>query len=295
MSYFSKELWDALTRPFKIQEDGECHKWVNVLGSLLDDARTSVLDIRRQWAIKNATGWTLDLRGLERDLPRWPKENDEAYRKRILDAFRFYAMGGTLPGMQWTLAHIGYTDNVTITERSGPTWSHFLLAFQFPLGKTMGRPEWDALEFAVWRMKPAHTMPLYLFTFIPGPQTLKLIMSPQIEVDSRVDHAFWPKRRKVYRLDGTAPLHGSITLGAGWEQFIDREAENNPLHRVDMQAEVKPVHTFTNPVCHLDGTSHLQGALYLNGLRPTNSPWANHLTYIERMENGVSTGMEVLS
>lgn len=212
MSYFAKELWNALTRPFKVEADGECRKWVLVLGSLLDDARESVLNIRRQWTIEHARGWVLDMRGAERDLPRWYNESDDDYRRRVRAAFALYAAGGTLPGMQRALLQIGY-DDVLITERSGPTWAHFLLSFGFPLDMVMSRRERDMLKSTVWRIKPAHTMPLYLMRFSTGDRLITPVYTVQFLLTNHTVHYFYGNRRRYYPLDGCVLLDGSITLG----------------------------------------------------------------------------------
>ncbi len=317
MSYFDKELWAALSRPFKLKEDGENRKWVQVLGSLLDDARESVLEVRRQWYTRHAHGWVLDLRGAERKIYRWYGESDEDYRKRIDGAFALYAAGGTLPGMRSALLQIGYGD-VKITERS-PTWARFMLEFDFPITRPMGRREWDILNFSVFKMKPAHTLPLYWINFRPEPpQQIVATSKPRIDGEITASHAFWWSGKRFYYIDGSLTLNGSITLGDGWCEAVYLDGEKlldgnclldsftavsddgwrwigNPLHRPNIVGEIGPIRPFANQVYRLDGRELLNGELLLDALKETNTKLGHHRAYVERFDDqGNSLGREAL-
>lgn len=312
MSYFGPELWKVLSRPFRLREGGELHKWVNVLGSLLDDGRESIYSIRRSWYTKYASGWVLDMRGEERGIIRWYGESDEDYRKRVDAAFLWYAAGGTVPGTKRALASIGYGD-VELTERV-PTWARFKLEFHFPLGKTMGQREWDVLNYVVFKIKAAHTLPWYFLNFKPDePQKIQIKQKPGIYGEVGSHHAILWNTKRFYYLDGTLTLNGSITLGDGWceaiylngmrflngEMLLDGFTAveddgwrwlGNPLHRSSIFAEVKRKGPFANQLYWLDGKEKLNGSLLLDAIKTTNTNMAHHKTYIEIFENGVSQG-----
>ncbi len=311
MNYFAKELWAVLTRPFKLREGGECHKWVKVLGSLLDDLRECMLALRRYVFIKYAPDWVLEILGFERDIPRWQGESIESYRQRVLGAFALYAAGGTKPGMQKALLQIGYGE-VAITERSGPTWSHFLLAFEFTFGRTMGRLEWDILHFSVWSMKPAHTMPRYLLSYRSDPpQRLPISCKPRLYGAIKANHTIWLGSAKFYPINGSLQLDGSIKLGDGWcrKVYIDGEFieyvaidenswkwRDNPLHRASAGVSALVKRPFVNKTIYrLDGSERLKGFPFLDALRGANTNLANHNTFVEFFdENGISQGKEAL-
>lgn len=319
MSYFAKELWNALTRPFKLYENGECYKWVQVLGSLLDDGKQSAFAVRRQWFLSYSYGKILDIRGEERDLSRWYDESDEDYRKRLEGAFALYAAGGTLPGMKKALHQIGYGD-VDILERSGPTWAHFLLSFEFYFGRSMAKREWDILNFSVWRMKPAHTMPRYFLSFRPDPpQEIQILQKSRIYGEIVASHPILWAVKRFYYIDGSLTLNGSITLGDGWSDAVYLDGKclmngsalfdgftaveddgwrwrDNPLHRPGVNGSIGPIRPFPNQVYRLEGRELLNGSLLLDAVKVTNTKLGHHRIYIEMFdENGNSQGREEIA
>ena len=319
MSYFGKELLNALTRPFKLDENNECYKWVQMLGSLLDEGKECIFNVRRLWFLSYSYGKVLDIRGEERDLSRWYGESDESYKKRLEGAFALYAAGGTLPGMTKALKQIGYGD-VDILERSGPTWAHFLLTFEFYFGQAMAKREWDILNFSIWRMKPAHTMPRYFLSFRPDPpQTIKIQAKPGIYGEITASHPILWAVKKFYYIDGSLMLNGSITLGDGWCEAVYLDGKylmngstlldgftaveddgwrwrDNPLHRPSIDGTIGPIRPFPNQVYRLDGRELLDGSLLLDAIKVTNTKIGHHRTYIERFdENGNSQGREEIA
>ena len=318
MNYFAKELWEVLTRPFKLLENSECHNWVKTLGFMLDEEKKSIFEIRRKWYLKYSNNKILDIRGEERNLYRWRDEEDEDYKKRLEGAFALYAAGGTLPGMKKALKQIGYGD-ADILERT-PTWAHFLLTFNFKIGKGMSKNEWDILNFSVWRMKPAHTMPRYFLNYLPEPpQEIKIVNKPGIYGEIKVSHKLLWAIKKFYYIDGTLTLNGSITLGDGWCEavYIDGnynlEANtlldgytavesdgwrwrDNPLHRTNILGNIGVKRPFPNQIYRLDGSETLNGRLLLDAIKVTNTKLAHHKTYLEIFdENGNSQGKEEIA
>ena len=96
---FGEYLWKLLPGVFKRKDDGDVRRWVDVQGEVLDDLKLSVFAMRRSWVIATAQGAALDAIGKSRKLPRYPGEDDEAYRRRLSAAWEIYSRGGTIPGM----------------------------------------------------------------------------------------------------------------------------------------------------------------------------------------------------
>lgn len=115
MSEFSNYLWELLSKPFKKKKDTDVQKWVQVCGEILDEVKQCIFNVRKQWSVFTATGEALDAIGYGRRISRYPGEDDEQYRRRILLAFNLYSQGGTLPGMLSALSLIGYP-NASIIE-----------------------------------------------------------------------------------------------------------------------------------------------------------------------------------
>lgn len=315
-SYFGEILWEALTRPFKLQKNSEVWKWVKTQGLLMDDIREEMFQIRRSWYARYASGWALDLRGAERGIIRWYGEDDDSYRRRVDAAYLFWAAGGTRPGMLAALKQIGY--DVEIEERV-PSWAKFKLEFDFFIGQPMGRMEWDILNFTVFRMKPAHTLPWYVMNFRPKPpQTWKITQRPIIKGQIGTTQVVLWNTKRFYYLDGSLTLNGSITLGDGWAEALYLDGayllsgetrldgftaiegdgwrwRDNPISRPKMIGTIQRVGPYANQLYWLDGREVLDGSLFLDGKKETNSKWAHHRTFAERFDNsGNSLGREEL-
>lgn len=246
---FGEYLWKLLSSPFKQSEDGELRKWVDVLGETLDEAKLSIFAMRRSWVIATASGQALDLIGRSRKLPRYPGEDDEAYRRRLSAAWEIYRRGGTIPGMQEALRLIGFPDaeiyelykdgpvspfhdgtyryDREVRHKGGVRWAEFRVRARLDDEKALTRTDMAVLMDTIYRVKPARSMPvaigfdLMFQDFVPH--------QDGIEIDILfVAHALregWPW--KGHRHDGALTHAGGVRYDTAWD--VSALAVHTPL------------------------------------------------------------------
>ncbi len=157
-------LWDLLPRAYKVfdgasdsREPPEIRKWVGALAPSLDRVRRGILTLREIWSLPVAPASVLDRYGADRGLPRWLEEPDEEYRRRLLAAFAWYALGGTTPGMRLVLEMLRYED-IQITERLTPErWAEFDVQVSVSRGNLLDEARVKRMVWAVNEIKAAHT------------------------------------------------------------------------------------------------------------------------------------------
>jgi hypothetical protein len=181
MSKFGDYLWQLLPRFFKHLTDSEPRKWVNVFGASLDETKQSIFLLRRAWLVATASGTSLDLLGKARGIIRYPDEDDERFRVRIMAAFDIYSAGGTIPGMTQALDVLGYPDatiyelfrdgvvtplhnnagqyNGTLQHKGGIRWAEFNVLTGIEDTRSFTKTDLQILWDTIYKMKPAHTMP----------------------------------------------------------------------------------------------------------------------------------------
>ena len=192
---FNDYLWDLLTRPFRREGTSEIKLFFSVVGGLFDGAKQTMFLLRRQWIVLTASEDALRLLGAERGIFRTDSESLANYRRRVSAAYMIYAAGGTHPGIINALQRIGYT--FQIIERK-PTWAKFTIYLWFKFGLQMSNAEYQRLDKTIFDMKPAHTLPVYVFDFIPEPgQKIELTNSFLCEADIMAKHDFWWTLREI--------------------------------------------------------------------------------------------------
>lgn len=236
---FGEYLWSLLSSPFKRAEDGELRKWVETLGEQLDEAKASIFAMRRSWLIGTAQGRALDLIGQSRKLPRYPGEDDEAYRRRLSAAWEIYRRGGTIPGMQEALRLIGFPDaeiyelykdgpvapfhdgayryDRQVRHKGGVRWAEFRVRTRLDDDKSLTRTDMAVLMDTIYRVKPARSMPvavgfdLMFQDFVPH--------QDGIEVDVLfVAHALREEYPWAgYRHDGALAHSGAARYDTVWD------------------------------------------------------------------------------
>jgi len=226
-------LWFLLPRPFKAAADGvvsEVRRTVDVLGSLLDDARQACFEVRRAWFPQTAHGQALDLHGLERQLVRQAGETDEAYALRLANAFDLHQMGGTVPGMVLAMASIDHPGATVLEPRNlnvrldgtrpldgtwtlgeALTWATFIVQIS-ATNDGLADDEIERILRTVRQWKPAHTRLAELALdlgdlledlYPAAEEALFLELHPDL-----ADAYAWPIRF----LDGSWDLAGAVTL-----------------------------------------------------------------------------------
>ncbi len=153
-------LWWLLPTFLKKKERGQAltGTLVDLLGDVLDDARTTLTEVVPQLLAATATGEYLDRLARQRAVYRGVGESDASLRARVLAALAIKRLGGTLPGMVQGLGALGYLVEVLETYGGTPQWSHFLVRILAWDGVvTDQRVFYDSVR----RLKPAHTRAVY--------------------------------------------------------------------------------------------------------------------------------------
>lgn len=183
MTTFFPYLWFLLPKPLKRtvgELETEVRRTVDVLASMLDDARQMVFDVRRAWMPHTASGAALDQHGIERWMTREPGETDEQYQARLAAAFELHQQGGTIPGMVLAMERLGYDDAEVIEPKTASTrhdgaasydgsvrydsvlsWATFIVRVEAS-ADGLSEDELARLLRTVRRSKPAHTMLAWL-------------------------------------------------------------------------------------------------------------------------------------
>ena len=112
---FAEELW-RIAPPFLkrtlVREDSDLWIYLQTLAGMFDQARLKVFEARRQALVPTASGVGLDRHGEERKTPRYPGEEDESYRQRLLTYQERHLRSGTKRGMLTAMRIMGYPDAV---------------------------------------------------------------------------------------------------------------------------------------------------------------------------------------
>ncbi|MDI3547877.1 MAG: hypothetical protein PWR10_1529 [Halanaerobiales bacterium] len=160
---FFDYLWALLNRPLKKGQENK--KWFTALGAILEDAKQAIFQIRRAWFILTAPGPALDVLGKARGLPRYANESNEAYRKRLLNAFETYVLSGTDSGMLKALSALGYdnTEIQPVYEVDPERWSELYIFIDQDIVKELNN--FDIVQKEARRVKRAIALLNYVFTY----------------------------------------------------------------------------------------------------------------------------------
>lgn len=159
---FSEYLYDLAHRIFKRSEpktDSDIFKYTSSIGPDYDAAMESIVKLREQSQVVTATGKALDYHGQDRNMPRYPGEDDEAYRLRLLNAFSYYQALGTKGAIIKALTRLGYTEAdikelyLTDAER----WAEFIVRLEIDDYTPFGITDSQRIYTLIRTMKPAHT------------------------------------------------------------------------------------------------------------------------------------------
>ncbi|MEW5898174.1 MAG: phage tail protein [Bacillota bacterium] len=178
MTNFAEYLYYLAHRIFK-RGGADVDKWTKALGPNYDAALEAIFLLREQALVVTAAGAALDALGKERNMPRYPGESDELYRRRLLAAYQIYSSAGTIPGIQEVLRVLGYPqaavhelfrDGVIIplhngqyrydgaaVHSGGVRWAEFKILMGIIEERDFTAAEADLIIEAINRVKPAHT------------------------------------------------------------------------------------------------------------------------------------------
>ena len=164
---FLEYLWSLCPRPLKrlktlTESDG--YKLMTVLANAFEKVRVDVYFVRKQFLIKTCDETTLMSYGQALNIPKFDSETVEQYRDRLLGAWDYFRLGGTIPGMLAALEAMGY-QQVTILEHYtiatpetlSTEWATFSVLIDLAELEA-GTYTRDEVQSLIRRIKPAHTL-----------------------------------------------------------------------------------------------------------------------------------------
>lgn len=111
-------------------QDAPTQAHLRAAAAPLDELRHKARAVMLARLIRDAPEDALMLIGRERGIRRYPGEPTETYRTRVLNAWAYWRMAGTLPGVKQALADAGY--KATIIEHfrdpDPERWAEFSIA-----------------------------------------------------------------------------------------------------------------------------------------------------------------------
>lgn len=104
--------------------------FVGVVAEALVQEVEAVLRAVLDWLPQTASADALRLHGETRSLSRWPDEPLDTWRRRVIGAADFWALGGTMAGVSLALAQAGYRCTITehIRDPDETRWAEFSVA-----------------------------------------------------------------------------------------------------------------------------------------------------------------------
>lgn len=137
--------------------DGE--RWLKAFGTIKDGTVRRAVEATRARFAETAPEDGLELLGNERGLPRYPGETLDGYRARVVDAFEFWSLSGTVTGITRALTALGHSATVEEHFKTDKSiWAEFSVDVT-PLApppadalKWDGGTTWDS--GAVWPVIP---------------------------------------------------------------------------------------------------------------------------------------------
>ncbi|WP_113673503.1 phage tail protein [Vallitalea guaymasensis] len=159
MYYLAHGIFKKVTKT-----KSDLYRLFSATGKILEEQKTNIFLLRRQSMILTSKGKGLDKLGQDRRLKRYDGENDEQYRKRLLNKFEVAVMAGTDKGIIKALQSLGYdkvrTEPMYIEDSS--RWAEFKI-FILDGENTNALQNIDVIKQTIMDVKEASSLPtLYI-------------------------------------------------------------------------------------------------------------------------------------
>lgn len=168
MSEFWRYFHDRLAWPL-IHAPGPLAGLVRGLALSLDSARDDSVYFRHQWFPKLCEAELVPDFGKSRGLVRHPKENAEAFRSRVVNAWRWHQLGGRTEGLPEILKFYGFEAlRLESLRRYQPSrWAEFQIGLKTPATQAEQDAllaDLDTLLWLVNEYKPARSLLARVYT-----------------------------------------------------------------------------------------------------------------------------------
>lgn len=231
-----------------------------VLGSIFDDIKETIFEVRKQSNIFTASGRYLELHGRDRNMPRLKGEDDEIYRKRLMLKAEIAKKAGTVEGIKLALAAIGYEDSdivpyyisdkdkvwlldgkVSLDGKKkldafdDDHWAEFLVLLNIDNEPTL--EEFNIVKNIVRETKQASSLPIYGWRFpitnIAKNNIWFLDGEHSLNGEKDLDGVFRVRISRVWILNGRVSLDGSKNLDAIFEDELKEYWFLNGHYKLD--------------------------------------------------------------
>ena len=168
MSEFWRYFHDRLAWPL-IHAPGPLAGLVRGLALSLDSARDDSVYFRRQWFPELCEAELVPDFGKSRGLVRHPKESAEAFRSRVVNAWRWHQLGGRTEGLPEILRFYGFEAlRLESLRRYQPSrWAEFQIGLKTPATQAEQDAllaDLDTLLWLVNEYKPARSLLARVYT-----------------------------------------------------------------------------------------------------------------------------------
>jgi|UPI0006B6950B hypothetical protein len=158
---FLEYLWYLAHKPLRVKEESksDVYKFFKPFAKILDKAKEKIFLVRRQALIGTASGKALDKHGEGRKIKRFPDEDDEAFRRRILAKPKIAKLAGTYNGIVETIKSLGYEDVeiIPLYKEDPERWAEFVIY----LKDEVKYKDIDVIHNEVIKVKQASSKPNY--------------------------------------------------------------------------------------------------------------------------------------
>ena len=128
---FGEYMFDLLFAPLKKgkRSVNQFFIFFKVVGHIFDGMKKDVFRVREEANIASASPVMLPVHGQDRDMPRLPGEDTEAYRTRLSMKGIVSEWGGTKKGILYALTALGYDKSFIepFAEQDSSRWAEFIV------------------------------------------------------------------------------------------------------------------------------------------------------------------------
>jgi len=167
LSYLWEKLAHIIFKKRVLATKRKVQALLEIVGDKMDDLRAEIYQARLDLLLAKATGEGLDRHGRNRKLYRQSGESDEDYLDRLLGAWDYYGMTGTL-NLYAVALHMYLSSGFLIdqayelfeayeTDDPRPNWNEFAFIVDDVIHPTITEAEHRVLKQAMNKYKPSHT------------------------------------------------------------------------------------------------------------------------------------------
>lgn len=212
---FADYMWYLLPSAFKKQrKKNQFAVYCKIIGNLYDTLMQSLFRLREESILETCSNCMLEVFGNDYDMMQMKGETYEAYRKRLQMKALVAEKAGTLQGILYAMASVGY-DNCTIIPfylTNPERWAEIRINVYTGSVDDINTIDFSCVVSEVMKVKKASTLPHYRFYYlvIIVEQGLEQTILKNIQFVLSIP--FWYTSSGCRLLDGSWLLDGSVCL-----------------------------------------------------------------------------------